>query len=152
MSGRKIGSPILMDLDDNPLTAEIVVGDNGGEVHAVNARGRTCPDSRTSPAAGSSTDSACWDVDRDGKSNLLIQGEQLPQLYILEISNVDFPNDQEQAMARNPWTSFRHDARNTGRFPAHVMTPVASSISPPVRRPVRPSCAGRRRRSRTCSG
>jgi hypothetical protein len=124
-SGAKIGSPILMNLDENPNTAEIVVGDNAGEVHAVNAAGHDLPGFPYFTGGRIQHGLACWDVDRNGFSNLLIEGEQLPQVYILDISNVAFPNDQEEAMAENPWTSFRHDSRNTGRMTAHVLTPVA---------------------------
>jgi hypothetical protein len=124
-SARKLGSPILMNLDANPLTAEIVVGDNDGQVHAVNAAGQDLPGFPYYAGGRIQHGLACWDVDRDGFSNLLIQSEQLPQVYILDISNVPFPDDQESAMARNPWTSFRHDGRNTGRMAAHVLTPVA---------------------------
>lgn len=124
-TGRKIGSPILIDLDQNPNTAEIVVGDNGGEVHAVNAAGQDLPGFPYFTGGRLQHGLACWDVDRNGKSNLLIQGEQLPQVYILDISNVSFPNDIEDAMRQNPWTSFRHDARNTGCMPSHPLTPVS---------------------------
>ena len=57
---------------------------------------------------------AVWDVDRDGHPNLILQSEQLPQVTVLDFQGVDFPADIGEAMAQNPWPSYRHDARNTG--------------------------------------
>lgn len=123
--GDKLGSPILVNLDSNPVTAEIVVGDNRGIVHAINASGSRLAGFPYPLGGRVQHGLACWDIDRDQDPDLVLQSEQFTSVTILDISNVDFPLDLETAMLRNPWPNFRHDARNTGRIDAAVITPVA---------------------------
>ncbi len=122
---KKIGSAILANLDSD-AAAEIIIGDSDGIVHAFNG----------DPVGGDvdgfpyvlggriQNGLAVWDVDRDGHPNLILQSEQLPQVTVLDIRDVDFPGDLSQAMLQNPWPVYRHDARNTGRMDAKVITPV----------------------------
>ncbi len=121
----KLGSPILVNLDANPVTAEILVGDNRGVVHALNAAGERLAGFPYPLGGRVQHGLACWDIDRDEDPDLVLQSEQFTSVTILDISNVHFPLDLEEAMLRNPWPSFRHDARNTGRLTAAVITPVA---------------------------
>jgi hypothetical protein len=125
-STKKIGSAILVNLDAD-AAAEILVGDSDGIVHAINADAEGTPVAGFPYVLGGRIQNglACWDVDRDRHPNILLQSEQLPQVTILDIRDVNFPTDIQQAMAQNPWPSFRHDARNTGRMDAKVITPVA---------------------------
>ncbi|MDM7915893.1 MAG: hypothetical protein QUU85_11625, partial [Candidatus Eisenbacteria bacterium] len=123
VTSTKIGSPILMNLDSD-LAAEIVVGDNGGVVYALDGDGTMMIGFPYFTGGRIQHGLAAWDVDRDGHPNLLIQAEQQPAVTILDIDNVNFPADLAAAMAANPWPSFRHDARNTGRQDAAVITPV----------------------------
>jgi|GEM_PF-2831458 len=124
----RLGSPILVDLDQTPSTAEIVIGDDSGVVYGLSGAGDTAGELlRGFPyQVDGEIDQglACWDVNRNGNPDLMIQAFKSPSLTILSISNVTFPSDLGTAMDRNPWTSFRHDARNTGRLDAHVLTPV----------------------------
>jgi hypothetical protein len=126
-TGVKVGSPILVNLDSD-AAAEILVGDSDGVVHAVNGDTQNAPVAGFPYVLGGSvqTGLACWDLDRDTHPNVIMQSIGLPAVTVLDIQGVDFPTDLPGAMAANPWPSFRHDARNTGRMDAGVITPVLS--------------------------
>jgi hypothetical protein len=123
-SNKKVGSAILVQLDDDPA-AEIIVGNNEGQIFGLD--GQTGEDIVGFPyiSAGRFMHGlTLWDIDRDGHPNLVFQAEQNPKLVALDINTVDFPDQLEDAMQRNPWTSFRHDARNTGTLGRKVITPA----------------------------
>jgi len=123
----KVGSAILVNLDADALP-EIVVGDNQGIVHAINGDAQGAPVAGFPYVMGGRIQHGltCWDIDRNANPNLVVQAEFLASIAILEISDVIFPLDLPTAMRLNPWTSFRHDARNTGRIDADVITPVVT--------------------------
>jgi hypothetical protein len=119
-----VGSPILVQLNSD-TSAEIVVGDNDNTIHALDAEDLEIVPGFPYYGGGAFQHGLnYWDVDRDGHPNLVFQGDKNPYVHMLDISNVDFPDEHSLAMQFNPWTNFRHDARNTGTLPEPRMTPV----------------------------
>ncbi len=134
--GSKLGSPILVDMDNDATQAEIVVGDDGGTVYAI--KGKTGHGGEELPgfpyAAGGAIlqGLAYWDVDkaRDASQHqhpeLLIQAASLPTVTTLELTNVNFPDSAAARATANPWPSFRHDERNSGCYNTDQITPVST--------------------------
>lgn len=126
-SGRKVGSPILVQMNAD-ASAEIVVGDNEGTVFCLDVE--TMEGVPGFPYhAGGRIQSGLnfWDVNRDEINKhpeLVFQTDKNPRVFVLEITNVEFSDILETAMQFNPWCSFRHDARNSGTLPKKVITPV----------------------------
>jgi hypothetical protein len=122
-----LGSPVLVNLDQDAATAEILIGDEQGTVYGLGGVGVSLPGFPYRVGGAVMNGIAVWDVDRDGKPNIAIQANQVTALTVLDITNTSgFPNVLATAMSQNPWPSYRHDARNTGRIDAHVITPVAT--------------------------
>jgi hypothetical protein len=129
-SAAKLSSPLLVDMDNDTTTAEIVIGDDGGTVYAIKGTsghaGELLPGFPYATGGSIVNGLAYWDVDYDKHPELLIQANALPTVTSLQLSNVNFPKYLPGRMSADPWTSFRHDTRNTGRFDADVVTPVAT--------------------------
>jgi hypothetical protein len=114
---RKVGSAILVQVDSDPA-AEILIGDNGGMILSIDGETLDPIDGFTFQFGGRIHHGlAVWDVDRNGSSNLLVQAENNPHIAVYDITTVEFPEDEPEAWARNPWPSFRHDQHNTGTIP-----------------------------------
>ncbi|MBD3163222.1 MAG: hypothetical protein GF346_12180 [Candidatus Eisenbacteria bacterium] len=120
----KVGSPVLVQMDDDPA-AEILVGDKDGYLYALDAQTmEQLPGFPLFVTGRLEHGVNVWDVDRDGFTNIVVQAYQNSNVLVLDYSTVEFPDDLSLAMQRNPWSSYRHDARNTGTLDKAVITPV----------------------------
>lgn len=117
----QLGSPVLGDLDGD-RRPEIIVGDHSGRVYAIRPNGSMMPGFPYFFGGRVTGGLAVWDIDRDGHPNLVIQAHQVAQVTTLDFPAGTFEENDPIAF---PWPQFRHDARNTGYFPAPIITPVA---------------------------
>ncbi len=106
----RYGSCILADVDGN-ARPEIIFGDDDRYVYAYTKDGV--------PARGfpvfvggrmRQQSMAAWDVDNDGYQNLVIQGNYMQQLLVLDLTAAPFDP------RHNPWPMRYRDDRNTGRY------------------------------------
>jgi len=114
----RMGSPLLANLDDEP-TPEIIIGANDGRVFAFHNDGTTMGGfPYTIPGGKVAQGLAAWDIDSDGKQNLVIQSDKVLRIIVL-----DFPGSSDFDPAENPWPQFRHDSSNSG-FVGHQFDPT----------------------------
>jgi Peptidase family C25/FG-GAP-like repeat/FlgD Ig-like domain len=114
------GSCILANIDGH-ARPEIIFGDAEGRIHAYTYEGSIAPGfpiyyegylGRTALAA--------WDVDGDGKQNLIVQSADVSKVTVYDMENSDFSDEIDQ----NPWPMMYRDNFNTSKFDA-VRPPVA---------------------------
>jgi hypothetical protein len=124
-------SPVLADVDGNG-SLDVVVGDQIGRVHALDASGQHLPGFPIQTGNLVQGSPAVWDVDGDGLTEVIAQS------FDQKIYCWDTPWSFDPAKA--VWPMFKRDQRNTGELTGQIFAVTAvPGDAPPSRAALFPS-------------